>query len=293
MTGRFVDHLNIALIAATCLAAHLFPYHLLILSYAVLGPAHYLTQISWLHDRRYFSPRAWVLPVFTGLVVLLLLFPSQAVPLVTLALVVSMVAVAEGKRQRWVAFGMGVLLIGVLTRYTGVGLFVALMVPTVLHVFLFTACFMWVGALKAKRPSAWVALGALCVGAASFLLPEGGAVKPMLGGLSFFDELVRYLQSLSPLSAAREGQLFGFLSFAYTYHYLNWFSKAEVIRWHQIPRQRLLAILVLYAGALALYAYDYRTGFMVLLFLSLLHVLLELPLNLRTFATLGKTYFRY
>ena len=41
-----VDALNIALIVLACLAGHLFPFGLLTASYAILGPAHYLTQIA-------------------------------------------------------------------------------------------------------------------------------------------------------------------------------------------------------------------------------------------------------
>ena len=37
-------------------AAYLVPFELLLLSYVVLGPAHYFTEISWLHDRKYFLP---------------------------------------------------------------------------------------------------------------------------------------------------------------------------------------------------------------------------------------------
>ncbi len=36
--------------------AYLVPFELLLLAYVVLGPAHYLTEISWLHDRKYFLP---------------------------------------------------------------------------------------------------------------------------------------------------------------------------------------------------------------------------------------------
>src|SRR5437879_1378671 len=36
---------------------YLLPFELLLLSYVVLGPAHYATEISWLHDRKYFLPQ--------------------------------------------------------------------------------------------------------------------------------------------------------------------------------------------------------------------------------------------
>ena len=35
--------------------ATVLPFELFLFVYAVLDPAHYLTQISWLHDRKYFT----------------------------------------------------------------------------------------------------------------------------------------------------------------------------------------------------------------------------------------------
>jgi hypothetical protein len=45
----------------------LVPFELLLLSYVVLGPAHYFTEISWLHDRNYFLPHRSV-PVALAIV---------------------------------------------------------------------------------------------------------------------------------------------------------------------------------------------------------------------------------
>src|ERR1043165_8502495 len=39
----------------SCVAAFVLPFELFLFSYAVLGPLHYLTEISWLHDRKYFG----------------------------------------------------------------------------------------------------------------------------------------------------------------------------------------------------------------------------------------------
>ena len=47
-------HLGLMLLALAI--AYALPFELLLLSYAILGPVHYLTEISWLHDRRYFLP---------------------------------------------------------------------------------------------------------------------------------------------------------------------------------------------------------------------------------------------
>jgi hypothetical protein len=78
-----------------------------------------------------------------------------------------------------------------------------------------------------------------------------------------------------------------FIAFAYTYHYLNWFSKTGVIGWHRVPKGRLLASVALWLAAVGLYAYNYLVGLTVLLFLSLLHVFLEFPLNHRLLSELA------
>ena len=41
----------------SCVAAFVFPFEVFLLSYAILGPLHYLTEISWLHKRNYFTNR--------------------------------------------------------------------------------------------------------------------------------------------------------------------------------------------------------------------------------------------
>jgi hypothetical protein len=70
-----------------------------------------------------------------------------------------------------------------------------------------------------------------------------------------------------------------FIAFAYTYHYLNWFSKTKVIRWHEIPKSRSIFIAVLWIISVSLYLIDYSLGFKWLFLLSFMHVMLEFPLN--------------
>jgi hypothetical protein len=52
-----------------------------------------------------------------------------------------------------------------------------------------------------------------------------------------------------------------------------------VIRWTDISRTRLALVAAASAASTALYFYDYALGFTVLLALSLVHVVLEFPLN--------------
>jgi hypothetical protein len=79
-----------------------------------------------------------------------------------------------------------------------------------------------------------------------------------------------------------------FIAFAYTYHYLNWFSKTSVIQWHKVPRRTLAIVLAIWVVSVSLYAYDYMVGLKWLFLISLLHVLLEFPLNFRSIIGIGQ-----
>jgi hypothetical protein len=82
-----------------------------------------------------------------------------------------------------------------------------------------------------------------------------------------------------------------FIAFAYTYHYLNWFSKTSVIGWHQVPRARVIVILIAWVASVALYLTDYSNGFRWLFLLSFLHVMLEFPLNHQSFIGIGRELY--
>jgi hypothetical protein len=82
--------------------------------------------------------------------------------------------------------------------------------------------------------------------------------------------------------------LMRFIAFAYLYHYLNWFSKTEVIRWHKVSKVRFILVIVLWLAACGFYIYDYSLGLSVLFFLSFTHVLLEFPLNIVSIIGIGK-----
>jgi hypothetical protein len=50
-----INYINIGLMGITAILSFLFPFETFLFAYAFLGPLHYLTEISWLHDRQYFS----------------------------------------------------------------------------------------------------------------------------------------------------------------------------------------------------------------------------------------------
>src|SRR5580698_5591599 len=56
MMKHATDAIHLGLMLAALGLTYLVPFELLLLSYVVLGPAHYFTEISWLHDRKYFLP---------------------------------------------------------------------------------------------------------------------------------------------------------------------------------------------------------------------------------------------
>src|SRR2546429_9680306 len=52
-----VNYLNTGLMLLAMTLALARPFELFLLAYAILGPLHYLTEISWLHDKRYYTRR--------------------------------------------------------------------------------------------------------------------------------------------------------------------------------------------------------------------------------------------
>jgi hypothetical protein len=109
-------------------------------------------------------------------------------------------------------------------------------------------------------------------------------------GQDYFGNVAPALGRLFGIPHLRlDTRLTSLLAFVYTYHYLNWFIKAEVIRWNLMSRSRLAVVVGASAASTALYFYDYAFGFTVLLALSLAHIVLEFPLNSLALRQLGQT----
>jgi hypothetical protein len=201
--------------------------------------------------------------------------------------------VSKQPHQGWLLM-LGLALLAVaISAIPPTAFFMAALVPTVVHVFVFTGSFLLVGCLKNNDKGAAITLALfVTLGLSFFFIPHAwldGRYHVAQFPVPYFNGLAIYLSGLTHQAASVDAasNIFAFLSFAYTYHYLNWFSKTGIIRWHDISRQRAATIIALYIVAIGSYLYHYDVGFKVLLFLSLLHVLLEFPLNIRTFATIG------
>jgi hypothetical protein len=190
--------------------------------------------------------------------------------------------------------------------------FFGIFLPTIIHVFLFTGAFMLFGAMKVRSIPGMVSVAMLFILASLFffIIPNQPAYQVSKYSLESwsggFDQLNFALIKIFNPSQARGIALgspeyynlvfntgYGFaiarfVAFAYTYHYLNWFSKTNVIKWHQVPKKYLIGTVAIWLTAVGIYLYDYTTGLQFLYFLSFLHVLLEFPLNFQSFVGIGK-----
>ncbi len=402
-----INFLNIGLMLITAVFAFFLPFETFLLAYAFLGPLHYLTEISWLHDRQYFTKGKYdfvpllligvalsyaafakdfefnidfykefvALNLFDKLLVLAL-FSSLLFAFVK-NLVVKIIAIlfififisgwlapentAENSKSTTI-FALTSLL------------------PTLIHVYLFTGLFMLFGALKSRSKTGLISVAAFIIipiylvyglpvtpkknyisdyGKEAYYADGDGFFytnvsimdhfrlmnEPNLTNKQYLDSIInkdsktnqtpiaerqRITDSLSDklnqafivpnpeseyymrpipakLAIPIESKdyywnyvffsgfgimLMRFIAFAYMYHYLNWFSKTEVIRWHKVPKIRFVAVLLLWLTACALYAYNYSLGLSFLFFLSFTHVLLEFPLNMVSIVGIGKETYQ-
>jgi hypothetical protein len=274
---------------------YLVPFELLLLSYVVLGPAHYATEISWLHDRKYFLPHrsiavvlamlailatsienaSWFGFVMWGAFVIGALFTATATAMQSMLLF----AVAIVLTAAMLANGMSMAVLGIL-------------LPTLIHVSLFTLVFMALGAYRSGERVQWflVALYLGAIGAILIAPPSAVTFFPSFAtaGHDYFANVAPALGRLFGIrNLLLDTRLISLLAFIYTYHYLNWFIKAEVIRWNAMTGKRLVVVIVASGASTALYFYNYAFGFTILLAFSLAHIVLEFPLDVLALRQLG------
>jgi len=402
-----INFLNIGLMLITAVFAFFLPFETFLLAYAFLGPLHYLTEISWLHDRQYFTKGKY-----------------DFVPLLLIGVALSYAAFAKDFEfnidfyKEFVALNLFdkllvlalfssllfafvknlvVKIIAILFIFIFISGWLApenssensksttifaltSLVPTLIHVYLFTGLFMLFGALKSRSKTGLLSVAAFLIipiylvyglpvtpkknyisdyGKEAYYADGDGFFytnvsimdhfrlinEPNLTNKQYLDSIInkdsktnqtpiaerqRISDSLSDklnqafivpnpeseyymrpipakLAIPIESKdyywnyvffsgfgimLMRFIAFAYMYHYLNWFSKTEVIRWHKVPKIRFVAVLLLWLTACALYAYNYSLGLSFLFFLSFTHVLLEFPLNMVSIVGIGKETYQ-
>lgn len=292
---RVNDAVHLGLMLFALGVTYLVPFELLLLSYVVLGPAHYFTEISWLHDRKYFLPHRGIAVALAILAIMAALIDNAAwfgvamwTALVVCALLAATKSAAEGTLLLIVAIALGAVMAFGGASFAVVGI----LIPTLVHVSLFTLVFMVLGALRASsRAQAALVVVYLVAIAVILIVPptaEARIASFAKVGQEYFGNVAPALSRLFSIPGLTlDTRLTSLLAFVYTYHYLNWFIKADVIRWADIPRSRLALVAAASIGSTALYFYDYAFGFTFLLALSLVHILLEFPLNSMALRQLG------
>jgi hypothetical protein len=291
-----INYYNIlAMFAASCVAL-IIPFELVLLSYAILGPAHYLTEISWLKNRQFFTLKKYDYLLIIAVVLISLLLRLPYANIVFYAFGLSFILlVIKGNISRLLAFCMLIIAGYFLLTNNILRTIFGLYVPTLIHVYIFTGAFILFGALKDKIVSGYIAfiVFLLCPVLLSVLFTSYHSA-PAAWAISNYDYFGRINATtlrnpaINVFTSQTSIILTRLIAFAYTYHYINWFSKTRIINWHRISVTRTVIITLIWIASVALYFYDYRLGFKWLFMLSLVHVILEFPLNHRSFIGIGK-----
>jgi len=306
-----INYLNIGLMGFSCVAAFIIPFELFLFAYAVMGPLHYLTEISWLHDRNYFTKgkHDYMYLVVIGILLMASQYWSKMYDLsngmIYLAFLSALVLILV-KNNVLKVFGI-LLIFATYKVADNFLIFFSVFLPTLVHVFVFTGCFILFGALKSRSRSGMWSFAVFLLCPLSFFLffTDTPIVDVSAYGQMAYQKFqtlnVQTLRIFFDAQFANENDLLNkiyhssaglmimrFIAFAYTYHYLNWFSKTSVIKWHEVPRARLAFVAVVWVISVVLYSVDYAMGFEWLFFLSFLHVFLEFPLNHFTFIGIYK-----
>lgn len=331
-----LDVLNFGLIWLTLVLALAWPFELFLFSYIVIGPLHYLTEINWLDKQKYFlqskdgrvflwsmvglvlllsagtflphsATLKWTKPIYDAVYG----SPGNPVALAvqwswSLMLIAFVTAAAWLFTERW-ALRAPIIVFCVMSslffyKVPTAGILFGLLLPTLVHVFLFTFLFMWYGTLKTRSGWGYLNLVSMVlavliiafrsVRAETINLSDSAVQLTLASAFHQINYLINHwLGNMNDNKADLASPAFfkvqSFIAFAYTYHYLNWFSKTSIIKWHQVERKKFAFAAVIWVVSLALYKVDYRLGFAAVSVLSLLHVVLEFPLNFVSMRAIG------
>ena len=217
----------------------------------------------------------------------------------TLLLVAFVAAAACLFTKRW-DLRMGIISFCLLSSFffytvPTVAILFGVFLPTIVHVFLFTILFMIYGTLKVRSPWGYANIVSMFLVIVVIVLWPANAtfntlnhrVMDLIQTSAFLPVNYDICKWLGLTNNTGHIDFYSsvffkvqtFIAFAYTYHYLNWFSKTSIIKWHQVEKGKFVVSIILWAASIALYAVDFRLGFAAIFALSILHVVLEFPLN--------------
>ncbi|WP_299885835.1 hypothetical protein [uncultured Lacinutrix sp.] len=327
MNSLNIDKLNLVLILLSFSLACFLPFELFLFGYAFLGPLHYLTETNWIADKNYFVinknwkylvlcaaiiysvPYIFSLPIFSkflneSIIIFLTNTVVRYTNFVLFFVLISAILVLFYKTYK--AFAISLLIAFLLSLWTYTSetyiLINGVLLPTIIHVYLFTILFMLYGARNKKTNYGIINIVLVLILPLCLVFLDTDIFNYQFSQ----DVKNRYIGNNFHVLNANLSKLFGvyddlrfffyekidlkiqiFIAFAYIYHYLNWFSKTTIIGWHkQLTTKKTVTILIIWIAILCFYIYDFRLGFVVSIFLSLTHVMLEFPLNIITIRSL-------
>lgn len=204
------------------------------------------------------------------------------------------------KQQYLLLYFLGCIIAAfLLKKYVSFYVIVAgIFLPSIIHVYLFTLLFMIQGVIHTKNWQGIVSIIFLIlspiiifnsnINLSDYIVPEYAKTSYLTSKISILNS---YMAHMLHLTGTNKFYLFSaegikiqiFIAFCYTYHYLNWFSKTTVIGWGKaLSTNKFVVTIIIWCISILLYWYDYKTGFIALFFLSIVHVVLEFPLNIRS-----------
>ncbi|WP_299364428.1 hypothetical protein [Winogradskyella sp.] len=327
MKTETIDIINIGLLITAFIVALLLPFELFLFSYAFLGPLHYLTEINWLDNKKYFiKSKQNIYKIFVVLASVIAVFPlikylnfdnaflnfmsSQKHIILVSGFLFSVGLILFSKFKHLIIVFVSSILFSLLCFLfvPKVILALGIFLPTLIHVYIFTLLFMIYGQLKQRTNAGFISI-LLLISAPVILLfmdvvPNSYEVSEFAeqtflgsGFLSINTIVADFFTDLNPsnidIMSPTILKVQVFMAFAYTYHYLNWFSKTSIIGWKSsLTHKRTRYIIVVWLASVGIYLYDYITGLTVLFFMSLLHVVLEFPLNATTIREIAHVGFK-
>jgi len=185
LTAERVNYLNIGLMIASAAIAFRWPFETFLFSYVLLGPLHYLTEISWLHDRRYFTERKhdYLVLVVAALLVTVATFvpipdtPSGSVVALSFAAFATALVfvLTDSISIRVLVAVVGLVAGGQIAALPALDRVFGIFLPTIIHVFVFTGLFILVGALRGRSLSGILSLGVFLAVAVWFVVAHPAA----------------------------------------------------------------------------------------------------------------------
>ena len=208
---------------------------------------------------------------------------------------------SSSKTQRGLIIGICGLSTLILYKFTFFAVCFGIFLPTIIHVFLFTILFMWSGAKKNKSNWGFVNVVSMffvliVIAFTDFTtLPSNTTQSTLQTYIATNFHQVNY--ALTRLLGHADGSNWNlqlpivlkvqtFIAFAYTYHYLNWFSKTTIIQWHKVNQRKMYITLSLWIACCTIFYFNYRIGLAAIYVLSMLHIILEFPLNVASIKSL-------